>query len=295
MELITYQLTAFKDVSVPGDVQLDKMEPLTSNMAKLCLKGQRLALEQHIITSLDFDHRGQREMTLSFAHTDTFRRVSETPSDVTTVPGKFAKWLREGSGVFWASGKPGSGKSTFMKHISDITGNKHTQAALSHWAGSKQLVVVSYYFWSAGRNLQKPSTAFCALSCMIYLRKYLAQLAMYVCGQRWEGGRSAVSKEWSLSELQDCLQKLSEKNDLQSRFCLFIDGLDEYEGDHHDICQMLLALCKSANFKMCVSSRPWNVFERELGKEVLQKLYIHDPTKDDIRKYVTDRLHSHPN
>lgn len=28
-----------------------------------------------------------------------------------------------------------------------------------------------------------------------------------------------------------------------------------------------MALCKSTNFKMCVSSQPWNVFGRDLGKE----------------------------
>ncbi|OIW32071.1 hypothetical protein CONLIGDRAFT_612403 [Coniochaeta ligniaria NRRL 30616] len=292
MARVTRDLTAIKDASVTGHVRLDEMEVLTGKLAGLCLNGRRLAVEQNILTSLDFAHRSQRQMAIPDAHLNTFSWVSETQSDVTSGPGKFALWLQEGSGVFWVSGKPGSGKSTFMKHV---THNKHTRAALSRWARPKQLVVASYYFWSAGQLLQK--SLYGLLRSLLHdILDQVPGASHDVCSRLWEEDNpgEVIGKEWSLSELHDCLQKLSKQNTLQSRFCLFIDGLDEYDGDHIEICRTLLTLCQSADFKICVASRPWNVFETELGKNELQKLYIHELTQDDIRKYVTDRLHQHP-
>ena len=29
----------------------------------------------------------------------------------------FCSWLQNGSGIYWINGKPGSGKSTLMKHV----------------------------------------------------------------------------------------------------------------------------------------------------------------------------------
>jgi hypothetical protein len=44
--------------------------------------------------------------------------------------------------------------------------------------------------------------------------------------------------------------------------------------------------------KLCVSSRPWNVFEEEFGLE-FPKVYMQDLTRDDIHDYVSSRLEEH--
>lgn len=77
--------------------------------------------------------------------------------------------------------------------------------------------------------------------------------------------------------------------------CFFVDGLDEFAGDHVDFCQSLRELSLSPNIKLCVSSRAWNVFEdsfSSVGTE--KKLYIHELTHDDIRSYAELRLKKHP-
>jgi hypothetical protein len=56
--------------------------------------------------------------------------------------------------------------------------------------------------------------------------------------------------------------RLSKQNDISTKFCFFVDGLDEYEGDHRDIIQIMDVLSASTKMKICVSSRPWSIFFR---------------------------------
>jgi hypothetical protein len=80
------------------------------------------------------------------------------------------------------------------------------------------------------------------------------------------------------------------------KFCFFIDGLDEYDTDesgHLELCDDLIEMAKSQNVKLCISSRPWNVFEDAIGQDPLRKLYMHEVNERDISNYVHDRLHDH--
>ncbi|KAG8166855.1 hypothetical protein KVR01_002544 [Diaporthe batatas] len=79
------------------------------------------------------------------------------------------------------------------------------------------------------------------------------------------------------------------------KFCIFVDGLDEFEGDPLDLIKPLQALSKSSLVKLCVASRPWNAFEQAFGQRSDLKLYVHDLTSEDIRAFASDRLKTHPN
>ncbi|KAI8267651.1 hypothetical protein K4K58_007545 [Colletotrichum sp. SAR11_239] len=78
------------------------------------------------------------------------------------------------------------------------------------------------------------------------------------------------------------------------RMCLFIDGLDEYDSNHAELCQVLLDMAKSPHVKICLSSRRWPVFERNFGQRGQESLDIHELTRDDIRKFVNDQLQADP-
>lgn len=41
---------------------------------------------------------------------------------------------------------------------------------------------------------------------------------------------------------------------------IFVDGLDEYHGNHQELVAYLQQLQKAPCIKLCVSSRAWNVF-----------------------------------
>lgn len=53
-----------------------------------------------------------------------------------------------------------------------------------------------------------------------------------------------------------CVSTHSNQAVLSLKICLFIDGLDKYEGDHSDVVEILQGLAKSEDVKICLSSRP---------------------------------------
>jgi hypothetical protein len=67
-------------------------------------------------------------------------------------------------------------------------------------------------------------------------------------------------------------------------YCFFIDGLDEFDGDHEVLNDLLKEVASSPHVKICVSSRPWNVFEDAFGQKSF--LMLQDLTYSDIQIYV---------
>ncbi|KAF6812297.1 hypothetical protein CMUS01_13088 [Colletotrichum musicola] len=67
---------------------------------------------------------------------------------------RFVSWLRDENGLFYISGKPGSGKSTIMKSIAN---DSRTQHLLQGWAqdDGKDLILVQFFFWNSGTKLQQ--------------------------------------------------------------------------------------------------------------------------------------------
>ena len=75
------------------------------------------------------------------------------------------------------------------------------------------------------------------------------------------------------------------------RFCLFIDGLDKYEGLPNDIIDKLRLLAKSESIKLCISSRPWTVFQEAFAAGKCDaSLLLEQHTKHDIERFVRDLL-----
>lgn len=97
---------------------------------------------------------------------------------------------------------------------------------------------------------------------------------------------SKVLREpWKRSELFEALDKVSKQTTLPGKFCFFVDGLDEYEGDDEDIIALLQDLASSPSVKICVSSRPWNAF-LDAFDDSEWKLVLQDLTRNDMRTYV---------
>ena len=65
---------------------------------------------------------------------------------------------------------------------------------------------------------------------------------------------------WALEELSLIVDRLSSKSlaseGHQIRFCFFIDGLNDYDGDHRDIIELLRRMSACSDIKICASSRP---------------------------------------
>ncbi|KAH6652150.1 hypothetical protein BKA67DRAFT_660917 [Truncatella angustata] len=247
----------------------------------------RLDVEDHIIVdrivaSLNYDSRPVRHDSVPQAHKDTFRWAFDS---------QLADWFRSGNGTFWVSGKPGSGKSTFMKFISS---HKQTKELLSSWAGSTdKLAIAAHFFWIAGTPIQKSWQGLFQSLLFDTFHKQPAVVRL-ICPSRWAAARKGnwqeAAEPWSVTELGVALRALATTPEFPLKLCFFIDGLDEYDSDHSELCDILYDMASSSHIKICLSSRPWPVFEERFGTDDKKRIDIHELTKDDILQFVIDQL-----
>jgi len=292
IDLITKKVIKPDDSGITRVISEDELQILTTNVSELSLLERKFYREERILANLNFDQRPTRHDAIAEAHRETFRWIlSENSCGQDDGSHSFVKWLEEGEGIFWISGKPGCGKSTLMKFV---VHHHYTMRNLSTWSGSTRVVLVGHFFWSAGSPIQRSREGL--LRTLLYdILAQIPELIPTVCNKRWAEAESKSLKKmpWSLEELQRSLKTLAAQNRFPVRFCIFIDGLDEFTGDSIDICNTLKEVCVSKYIKMCISSRPWNVFESFLGQVPEQKIYIHDLTQADIRNYVESEFKSH--
>ncbi|KAF5856708.1 hypothetical protein ETB97_006991 [Aspergillus alliaceus] len=271
---------AFRDVfnnSQSPLFSVDQVDTLSEGIAKLSCAEQELghlASEQAVLKSLNFPSRPVRNKNIPLAHKKTFLWTITSPEGMKEDPDEQLRvWLRGGDGIFWVSGKAGSGKSTLMKFLAD---HNLTRSLLGEWAEQADLVIAAHYFWSIFRKCPG--------------------LIPHVCHHRWTQTKLIweESTEWSTSELRGTLKALSERADLPTRHCFFIDGIDEFDGDHSELCEILSDLSQSPNIKLCLSSRPWNIFVDMFSSDPLRKICMEDLTRNDILRFTESHLTSHP-
>jgi hypothetical protein len=166
-----------------------------------------------------------------------------------------------------------------MKYICN---HETTLKTLRRWAGAEPLFTASFFFWNSGYPMQKSQVGL--LQSLLYqVLCACPALIMEVCPLK--GPR----EPWKRRELFEALDKVSKQTALPAKFCFFVDGLDEYEGDDEDIIALLQDLVSSPNIKICVSSRPWNAF-LDAFDDSEWKLVLEELTRDDMQKYVHTML-----
>ncbi|KAF2789109.1 hypothetical protein K505DRAFT_313725 [Melanomma pulvis-pyrius CBS 109.77] len=286
------------DPSIP-----EEFKNVTSRLPWAFQVASEMIVHQKILRSLYFESLKIRHARIQNAHERTFRWLyQENRKDLSVNDNRvrFVNWLRSGDGIFWISGKPGSGKSTLMKWIAD---NKTTKDVLSEWARSGvvqnfseevPVVTASFYFWSAGTTMQKSQQGLFQ-SLLYEIFRHSPDLMKKACPTRWQVAESGEHQEpWSMIEISETIHRTVSIAGRSTRFCFFVDGIDEYNGDHFEMVETLEGLSQLPNVKLCVASRPWNVFEDTFGRCTQQKFYLQDLTRGDIDRYVQSKLMQHP-
>jgi len=162
------------------------MTSLEERFRQLQISEESVAKEQMVLNTLSFDSRPMRHELIPEAHQRTFGWVfgnlSDEIEDHHEARHHFASWLESGHGMFWVAGKPGSGKSTFMKFISD---DPRTHAMLTNCASlsGTKAVVASHYFWNAGSPMQKSQTGLLR-SILFDIFRQSPEIILTVCGDQ---------------------------------------------------------------------------------------------------------------
>ena len=263
-----------------------KMNKLDHHGAEFkTIKFERIS--QLILDALYFRRIDERQDSIIEAHRSTFDWIFRKPVVRGTKWDSVSEWLIHGRGCYWISGKAGSGKSTLLKYLHR---DPRTREALLEWSGSSDLIVASFYFWYAGTSLQKSQAGLLrSLILQVLTRRpdLVGVLFPDVC-------RAIISKnlvdnvDFSFGELKRAFKTLLYSTPQNMKICFIVDGIDEYEGVHYEIAELLSQAANSKSVKLLLSSRP--VPTCVCVFSVFPKLHLEDLTRGDVTTYIEDKL-----
>jgi hypothetical protein len=261
------------------------------------------SLHEFILESLTFKSMFDRQEEVAKAHQKTFEWIFDEEtlaksSDRSAPPGSdFLRWLRdekcEEGGIYWINGKAGSGKSTLLRFIYD---HEKTAQNLKVWASAKPVTMAGFFFWTSG-SFEQRSQAGLLRSLLHQLLDKHRELVSATFPEIWTRYQSMTTKDriktpisWSLQELMEGLEKFLHHSIKEAKICLFIDGLDEYDGNHGEIIEFFTKIVRDGgqDVKVCLSSRPWPVFEAAFKS--VPNLELQLLTLEDRRQYVVDKF-----
>lgn len=274
------------------------------DFARLQVSSQRLVhVREKFVSLVRYDHMYEREAGVVEAHEVTLRWIFDQSSASGETPWhNFSRWLESDNRIYWITGKMGSGKSTLMKYVSQELPKSSTKSRerrctpyLLRWATDQPLFIATFYFWAGSNQQTKLQTSVQGLyrTILTQILEAYPEAAPRLSPRRWEdlwrqGRIPTDSRPPDGRELERMLKIAIDYVSSKAKICLFIDGLDEFEGSKCDR-QNLIAWVKKTTqtlpIKMCVASRPWRVFEDAL--EQGPHLLMEDFNSDDIRKYVS--------
>lgn len=251
--------------------------------------------QQAVLKSLYFDGIKWREGSIQDSYEHTFDWAFTTPK--VEADGKpswscLTDWVDfDTSEIYWITGKPGSGKSTLMKFLVSHPG---VRKRLRKWASPQQLIVLAFYFWNAGQLDMQKSQEGLIRSLLYQCIGKRPDLLPLLCPRHWALfkvlGVKALRKapKWTLQELAASFAALAKLSKHNISIALFIDGLDEFDGNHEILLDLIHRLTGNPRIKICVSSRPWNIFLDRFATS--PSLRMENLTRSDIETVVRGRL-----
>ena len=245
------------------------------------------------------------------AHKSTYDWMFERPG-----PG-FIDWLERGHGIFWINGKAGSGKSTLMKSIRDNPRlSYHLKGTAGNW---KEVMVADFYFWAAGSVEQRSQTGL-LMTILYRIFNQVKKLLPIVAPREWGHVGPIAARirqdtfektrgvpitpqalllrvcqeaclQWTRQALLQVFHDLLVNLPPSTLLLMILDGLDEYEAkeqEMEELTELLKQTSRMSNVKICLSTRPWTIFENQFGGGQYPTFQLQHLTHNDIEYFVTE-------
>jgi len=208
----------------------------------------------------------------------------------------FAEWLNSDTPMFWITGKPGSGKSTLMKHVAE---SSRATSLLPTRPGRQWLVVHFYFDFRAGSGIAN-SVDGLLKSILFQLAQQSNRVADTIRHDLKRTDYIAASHNLDREELFHLLQLSTSAISSVYKVCGFVDGLDEFSGRHLDLLRFMDTLIHHGISKLCVASRPEPTLAQYLGDrphfemQAYNSMTIQAYVKD-VFQHVPAQIHSSVN
>ncbi|KAK4220643.1 hypothetical protein QBC38DRAFT_449856 [Podospora fimiseda] len=274
--------------------ETDTLNDLSPSLIAYSTDASDTITAQCVLRSIAFETLNLRHEAIPEAHQQTYDWIFEE-SDCEDKWDNFPEWLRgSGDPIYWVTGKAGSGKSTLLKYISN---HAKTRELVQEWSGSRPLIFAAFYFWNAGTAMQRSQEGL--LRTLLYqFLEQMPHLTPIVCPRRWAIAKlfgdkgMAQAPQWTWTELHQSFSVIASDLFLGKNvnMCLFLDGLDEFEGDLGKIIEFIQLFSSHSGVKICASSRQWNEFSDAFGRG--PSLLLHVLTHADITTFTRDKFQS---
>lgn len=265
---------------------------------------RRTDLVNTFLEKLRYPDMEDRKGRIAKAHKETFQWIFQNDPSQQNRWSNFREWLESDSQLYWITGKAGSGKSTLIKYVcqeqdcppqsftsSRAVGESQCAKYLRKWAGGFKIITAVFFFWNSGVRYQMAQRGL-LISLLHQILQKVPEYIPEVSPHRWEAmclfNDDQREREWTEKELHEMLRAAVHEVSKSMKMCLFVDGLDEFSGEHHDLISLFRDLMEHPNVKVCVSSRPWLVFEEAFMHK--PSMMLQDLTYADIKNYVTSKM-----
>lgn len=141
------------------------------------------------------------------------------------------------------------------------------------------LCLATFFFWLSGTPEEKSQVGLLR-ALLFQILSSCPQLASVAFPEIWsknytssiEGLPYHFDKVFTLRRLKRALQMLVEQTKVPLMVFFLIDGLDEFTGDHEELANLFNLIFQSPMFKVCLSNRPWIIFEQIHGLQPSMRL-----------------------
>ncbi|KAM0168551.1 hypothetical protein ACHAPF_010891 [Botrytis cinerea] len=235
------------------------------------------------LRSLAYPEMGYRRRDTKRAHANTCDWITRHLS--------YTTWLKEGSGILWIKGKPGSGKSTLMEFL---------LRDFEKQARSEKSIQLSFFLHGRGNTLQKSRLGmFRSLLHQLLLRAPATGAAFQRSFEEKIDSQGEPGKDWDwhISEIYEFFKSAVEDAATTHSVNIFVDALDEADdgtddrdtshhivNDFHEINDMLCH--KKLRSTICFSCRHFPVITKSQRWEI----WVEKENYKDISTYILNEL-----